>query len=121
MDLVRDVLDKRILDCDDNIVGRVDGLIMHISDDGQPRITDLSVGGSPLFARLGKWAVPTAKFFARLWGPHRKSAVRIPWSDIEHFGRDVKLTIGADDTEAMAWENWIRDHVIEKIPGSGSK
>jgi hypothetical protein len=47
--------------------------------------------------------------------------VRIPWSDIDHFGRDVKLSISCDETELMAWEDWIDDHIIMKIPGSGSK
>lgn len=121
MDLVRDVLDKRILDCDDNIIGRVDGLIITLDGNGPPRVTHLSVGGPAVFARLGQWAVAVAKFLAGLWGPRRRSPVRIPWSDIDHFGRDVKLTIGSDATEAMAWENWIGKHIIRKIPGSGSK
>ncbi len=121
MDLVREVLDKRIMDCDDNIIGRVDGLIITLSEKGQPRITELSVGGPALFARLGHWAVPLARFFAGLWGPKRRSAVRIPWSDIDHFGRDVKLTISADVAGTMAWENWIDRHIIRTIPGSGSK
>jgi hypothetical protein len=121
MDLIREVLDKRLLDRDDEIVGRVDGLIMMVEGDAQPRVTELSVGGPAVFARLGGWAVAVAKFFAAIWGPKRKSAVRIPWSDIDHFGRDVKLTIRGDDTRLLAWENWIDKHVIMKIPGSKSK
>ncbi len=121
MDLIREVLDKRILDCDDRIAGRVDGLIMQIDGSGQPRVTDLSSGGPAVFARLGGWAVALAKFFAGLWGPKRRSPVRIPWSDIDHFGRNVKLRVSCEDTKLMAWENWVGDHIIRRVPGSGSK
>jgi hypothetical protein len=121
MDLVREVLDKRLLDCDDNIVGRVDGLIMTIDGNAQPRVSELSVGGPAVFARLGGWAAALARFFAGVWGPKRRSAVRIPWSDIDHFGRDVKLTIRGDETKLLAWENWIDKYIIMKIPGSKSK
>ena len=121
MDLVREVLDKRILDRDGTIIGRVDGLIIEVDGANQPRVTQLSIGGPAVFARLGKWAVALAKFFAARWGPKRRSQVRIDWSEIDHFGRDVKLTISCEDTEAMAWEDWIDEHIIMKIPGGGSK
>ena len=121
MDLVRDVLDKRILDRGGEIVGRVDGLIMRVDGNSQPRVTELSAGGPAVFARLGGWAVPIARFFASLWGPKRRSPVRIPWSDIDHFGRDVKLTIDCAETGLLAWEDWIDDHIISRIPGSGAK
>lgn len=121
MDLVRDVLDKRLLDRDDTIIGRVDGLIIEMDGKSQPRVTQLTIGGPAVFARLGRWAVWLAKFLSARWGPGRRSPVRIPWSDIDHFGRDVKLTISREDTNAMAWEDWIADHIIRKIPGGGSK
>ena len=121
MDLIRDVLDKRLLDRDGNIIGRVDGLIMEVEGGAQPRVTQLSVGGPPVFARLGGWAARLAKALGGVWGPKRRSAVRIAWSDIGHFGRDVKLTIGGDETDALAWERWIDKHIIMKIPGGQSK
>lgn len=121
MDLVRDVLDKRLLDRDDAIIGRVDGLIIEIHGESQPRVTQLTIGGPAVFARLGKRAVALAKFFAAHWGPKRRAAVRIPWADVEHFGRDVKLNISCEDTKAMAWEDWMEEHIIARIPGGGSK
>lgn len=121
MDLVRDVLDKRLLDRDGTIIGRVDGLIIEIEGESQPRVTEMSIGGPAVFARIGHWSFSLAKFLGKHWGPKRGSPVRIPWSDIDHFGRDVKLTISCEDNEAMAWEDWIDEHIIMKIPGGGSK
>ena len=121
MDLVREVLDKRILDRDGTIIGRVDGVIIEVDGNGQPRATQLSIGGPPVFARVGKWAASLARFLAARWGPKRGGAVRIPWSDIDHFGRDIKLTISCRDTQAMAWEDWIDEHIVKKIPGGASK
>src|SRR4051812_45098555 len=121
MHLVRDVLDKRLLDRDGTIIGRVDGLIIETDGSSQPRVTGLTIGGPPLFARIGQWAVSLAKFLGAHWGPKRRSSVHIPWSEIDHFGRDVKLTISCRDNDAMAWESWIDNHIIMKIPGGGSK
>jgi hypothetical protein len=121
MDLIREVLDKRLLDSDSVIVGRVDGLIMVVDGNAQPRVTELSSGGPALFARLGRWAAALARFLAGIWGPKRRSPVRIAWSDIDHFGRDVKLKISCRETQLTAWEDWIGEHIIMKIPGSKSK
>jgi len=119
MNLVRDVLDKELLDREEEPMGRVDGLVMHIGKSSQPRITHIEVGGPvpwervhPVFARL-------AKRLALLWGPKREKRVRIPWSHVETVGRDIKLDVEAKETGAIDWEIWIARHIIERIPGSG--
>ncbi len=121
MKLVRDVLDKELLDCEDEPMGRVDGLIMHVGKTAQPHVTHIEVGGfvpwervHPVFARL-------AMRLARLWGPRRREGVRISWSHVETVGRDIKLNVEAKDTGAIDWETWIAHHIIDHIPGSGSR
>ena len=52
INLVRDVLDKKLLDNDEEEAGRVDGLVMSFGADTQPRITHIEVGGSTLAARV---------------------------------------------------------------------
>ena len=121
MKLVRDVLDKELLDREEEPMGRVDGLVMHVGKGTQPRITHIEVGGSipwervhPVFARL-------ARQLARLWGPKREGGARISWSRVETVGRDIKLDVEAKDTGAIDWEIWIARHIIERIPGSGDE
>ena len=119
MDLVRDILDKQLLDRNGKPMGRVDGLVMRVGEGSKPRITHLEIGGATLAARLHSAFEEIVKRFGRLWGPKRPQPVRIPWSRVETVGRDIKLDVEAKETGAIAWEMWIARHIIERIPGSG--
>jgi sporulation protein YlmC with PRC-barrel domain len=121
MDLVRDVLDKMLLDREDEEMGRVDGLVMQVGERSQPRITHILVGGTTLWGRLGSPFVRLAKHIAQMWGPKRREPVRIPWSHVKTIGRHIKLDVEAKETGAIAWEIWIARHIIERIPGSGGE
>jgi sporulation protein YlmC with PRC-barrel domain len=121
MDLVRDVLDKLLLDREGFPMGRVDGLVMHVGERTQPRITHIEIGGTTLWARLHPSFERIAIGLAHKWGPKRSGPVRIPWSRVETVGRDIKLDVEAKETGAIAWEIWIARHIIGRIPGSGHK
>jgi sporulation protein YlmC with PRC-barrel domain len=121
MDLVRDVLDKKLMDREEQEMGRVDGLILHLGEKTQPRITHILVGGTTLWARLHPIFARLAKRMAQMWGPKRGEPVRIPWARVETLGRNIKLDVDARKTGAIAWEIWVARHIIEHIPGSGSK
>ena len=119
MDIVRDVLDKKLFDREDCPMGRVDGLVLEFGAHSQPRITHIEIGGSTLWTRLHPVLGRLAVKLARLWGPKRPGAVRIPWSRVETTGKDIKLNVKAKDTGAIDWEIWIARHIIERIPGGG--
>ena len=121
MRLVRDVLDKKLIDRDDCKMGRVSGLLMHVSETAQPRVTHILLGGPTLWARLHPAIGRLSSKIAKLWGPGRKEAVRIPWSRVETVGRDIKLDCEGKETGALDWEIWLAKHVIERIPGGGSE
>jgi hypothetical protein len=119
MDVVRDVLDKKLLDREDYPMGRADGLVMEFGELSQPRITHIEIGGNTLWTRLHPGFGRLAIKLARMWGPKRPGAVRIPWSRVITAGRDIKLDVKAEDTGAIDWEIWIARHIIERIPGGG--
>ena len=119
MDLVRDVLDKPLIDREDCQMGRVDGLVMQFGQHSQPRITHIEIGGKALWARLHPVVAKLAAKLARKWGPQRTTPVRIPWSRVMTAGREIKLDVEAKETGAIDWEIWIARHVIERIPGGG--
>lgn len=119
MDLIRDVLDKKLVDREDCEMGCVDGLVMQFGDRSQPRITHIQIGGSTLWMRLHPGFARLAANLARMWGPKRGEPVRIPWSRVMTIGRDIKLDIRAKETGAIDWEIWIARHIIERIPGGG--
>jgi hypothetical protein len=76
MKLVRDVLDKELLDCEGEPMGRVDGLVMHAGKSSQPRITHIEIGGGAPWERVHPAFARLAKELARLWGPKRQKQVR---------------------------------------------
>ena len=121
MDLVRDVLDKRLVDREDCEMGRVDGLVMRFGEHSQPRITHIEIGGTALWTRLRPFVARFAARLARRWGPKRTTPVRIPWSRVITAGREIKLDVEAKETGAIDWEIWIARHIIERIPGSGTR
>ena len=121
MNLVRDVLDKELLDRGGEPMGRADGLVMHVGKSSQPRVTHIEIGAPALWERVHPAFARFVRRAARLWGPKRHEQVRIPWSRVKTLGRDIKLDVEAKETGAIDWEIWIARHVIEHIPGSGSE
>jgi hypothetical protein len=119
MDLVRDVLDKKLIDREDCEMGRVDGLVMQFGEDSQPRITHIEIGGKTLWMRLHPAFARLAIKLSKLWGPKRDGPVRIPWSRVMTTGKQIKLDVEAKETGAIDWEIWIARHIIERIPGGG--
>lgn len=120
MHVVREVLDKELLDREDKPMGRVDGLILHVGKESQPRITHIVVGGPTLWNRVHPALGRLSHRLNGWWGPKNPDAVRIPWSRVRVVGRDIKLAIKATDSGAVEWELWIAQHIIQRIPGSGS-
>ena len=121
MKLVRDVLDKKLTDREDCEMGRVSGVVMHVGERSQPRITHVLVGGKTMWMRIHPSIAALAAALAKRWGPKRDEPVRIPWSRVETVGKDVKLDVKARDTGALDWEIWVAEHIIEKIPGGGKQ
>ena len=119
--VVRDVLDKKLFDEDDEEMGRVDGLVMQVGDRTQPRITHIEIGGATLGARIHPAFARLSRWLASMWGPKRQGPVRIPWSKVTHLGKSIRVDVEARDTGAIDWEIWLARHVIERIPGGGKE
>ena len=121
MDLIRDVLDKKLTDQEDCEMGRVSGLLMEFGESTQPHITHILIGGEALWDRVHPTLGKLAARLARLWGPKREGPVKIPWSRVQTVGKDVKLDVKAKETGALDWEIWVAKNIIERIPGGGSE
>ena len=122
VDIVRDFLDKQLVDSEGTKMGRADGIVLEISGDGQPRIDHLELGFAVLARRLHpraeKWLLALRK---RLNSPRKSARQIVPWSkvmDITH--EHIQLDVKAIDTPALDWERWLRDRIVSKIPGSGA-
>jgi hypothetical protein len=119
--LARDVLDKRVISADGELIGRVDGIRLEVDGDGRASLAELCIGGSVATRRIGPVAAWLADKLRAHFGPSRRSATRIAWRDVAHLGRDVKVRLPLADTDARRWERWLDAHIIRRIPGGRTK
>lgn len=114
-----DLLDRQIVDADDELVGKVDDLDFTDPDEGDsPKLTALLLGpeayGRRLGGRVGSWVAATAKRLGRADEP-----IRIPVDLIDDLGTSIKLNVRLSDLERVERvDHWLRDHFIGRIPGA---
>ena len=113
MNLVNDVLDQQVIDCRGEKSGKVDGIALEIRDGQAPRVAYLDIGTTALARRL---SLRLERWLLRM--RHQPKPFRVPWSKVKLVDISVNLTIDADDYGAFAIENWLRDHIIRRIPGN---
>jgi sporulation protein YlmC with PRC-barrel domain len=122
LDLVRDVLDKQIVDEDDNEMGRVDGIAVEIRNGEPPRVDHLELGFSVLAERLHPRLEGWLRKIRDRWSVRRSGRYSIPWERVEEVNvHHVKAKVKADQTPAFDWERWLRKNVVKKIPGGEEK
>jgi sporulation protein YlmC with PRC-barrel domain len=119
--LIRDVLDKKLVDREQCDMGRVSGLVMYVGERSQPHISHILIGGPTLWMRVHPALARFSNRLAQLWGPKQKGPVRISWTRVKTVGRDIKLDVEAREVGALDWEIWIAQHIIEHIPGGGKE
>ncbi len=122
MDVIRDVLDHQLVDNNQVKMGRVDGIVIELRDGYPPRLAYIEVGlpslARRLHPRLERWVAALQS----KWGARQGESFRIPWSQVRDFnvgGIDIEVDLEAEATPALAWEEWLREHVIKRIPGAG--
>ncbi|MER9605249.1 hypothetical protein [Mesorhizobium sp. M0243] len=119
MKLLRDLLDKQVVDREQIKIGKVDGLVAELRPGKPPRIIAIELGSITLARRLGagpgRWM---ARLVVKLGGKQHGEPHRIAWHKVKDIGIDVEFDIDVRETSIFAWQDWLRDHVIGRIPGA---
>ena len=119
MHLVRDVLDKQIVDRNQVKIGKVDGIVARLRQGKPPRVIAVEIGSIALARRLGplpgRWMAILA---AKLGGERHAKPHRVAWSKARDIGLDIEFDIDVRKTAIFDWQVWLRDHIISKIPGA---
>jgi sporulation protein YlmC with PRC-barrel domain len=118
MELGRDILDQQVIDRKCELMGKVDGIVLELPDGKAPRVARLVIGGGAAVRRLHPGFAAWLVRWRRRWGPKNDLPLEVPWSKVMKIGVDVKVDLDAEGTPALAWEHWIRDHIIARIPGA---
>lgn len=114
--LVRDLLDKKVVDRDGREMGRVDGVIVEVAAATPPRVTAIEIGPSILFRRvrpfLGAWMAG----LERALGLDAGRPLRIPFEAILEIRDHVRVDVAANETPAATLERRLRN-VFGALPG----
>ena len=120
MHVIRDLLDKQLLDRDGVPFARVDAVVAEVRDGAPPRVLELQLGFVPLARRLGAWAERWAEAMHKRWSVRRSARYAVPWEDVtEVHMHHISIGRRAEKTAGFDWERWLRRNVIDRIPGSG--
>jgi hypothetical protein len=116
--MIRDVLDKQLVDRQQRKMGKVDGIVVELRDGKPPRLAYITVGATTLAQRLHPRLAQWLAALARQWGIGRGEPFRILWSQVRDIGIDVEVDLDVEQTPVLAWERWLSKHVIGRIPGA---
>ena len=118
MELGARVLDQQVIDRNGIPMGRVDGIVLEVRAGSAPRVARIVVGGPTLLRRISPTLAQRAERWRTRWGPRERGGVEVPWSKVIKLGIDVKVDLEAEKTPATAWERWVRERIIGRIPGA---
>ena len=114
--LVADVLDQQLVDAKKTKLGKIDGLVIVLREGKPPRVAYIECGAPVLARRLGRWCERLALALNRRFGVREKPRYRIPWSKVKSI--DIDVVVDVDEHPLLAWEEWLREHVVGRIPFS---
>ncbi len=112
--LMRGLVDNQLVDSQGERITKVAGVEAELREGARPVVRALLVGPEPMARRIGP---RVGRLVQWITGGRRE--VRIPWERVENVGPDVKLNVAASATGATHAEDWVREKIIDKIPGSG--
>jgi hypothetical protein len=106
------LLDRQIHDNRNVPIGTVDD----ISLDGPTIGEDIAPGArAPLVTGLVSGRVLATRIFGGRPPPFRLTY--IDWGLVETLGTIVKLRVNGEEFDSMWLENWLRRHIVGRIPG----
>ena len=117
LDLIRDVLDKEVVDRHGREMGRVDSIVVELGPNAPPRVTAIELGPAVLAYRVRPIFGRLMSALEHALGIDAGRPLRIPFGDILSIHDHVKVDRAFGETVAAALERRLRPWV-SSIPGS---
>ena len=117
MDLVRDLLDKIVVDRNGRELGRVDTIIFEMRDDGPPIVAAFEIGLIAIAERLHPVLGRCARAIELVAGIDGDRPARIPCSKILEVDANVTVDLTASEVASLAFEQRAR-RLVGSLPGS---
>ncbi|EJC83239.1 hypothetical protein Rleg4DRAFT_7040 [Rhizobium leguminosarum bv. trifolii WSM2297] len=116
--LIRDVLDKQMVDKEQNRIGKADGLVLSLSDGDAPKVAFIEMGSLTLSRRLGYRSHRFLRWLYRTAGADdNATAFRVPWEKVRNVAIDIEVNVDRRETPLEQCQDWLKRHVITRIPG----
>src|SRR5437773_8761270 len=117
MHLIRDILDKQLVDHRREPMGMADGLLVEMRDDQPPRVVAIESGLPVLAGRIHPRLEGIVRAIGRRFGVRRGQIYRVPWSRVKRHEVEIELSgVEARNSPATAWERWLARHVTRYVP-----
>ena len=119
---VLELLDRQLVDREGRLVGKVDDIEFAIDDEPEalPRVTALVAGLGALANHIGGdtgHALAAAE--RRLAARRDRQPSRVDIATVREIGSAIELDADGEDLDTNRGERWVRDVIIDKIPGAG--
>jgi sporulation protein YlmC with PRC-barrel domain len=119
--LIRDVLDKQMVDKAQNRIGKADGIVLSLSDGNAPEVAFIEMGSLTLSRRLGRRPYRWMLWIRRAVRAEGTAEVfRVPWARVIDVGVDIEVDVDRRETPLERCQEWLKQHVINRIPGGKS-
>jgi hypothetical protein len=115
------LLDRQIIDAAGLMAGNVDDLEMSFPEEGTgpPIVTAIYAGPGALARRIGGRLGSWIESVHQRLHPHPDPGpARIPFGVVKRINDHVDLSLGKADLEVDRLERWVRERIIDKIPGA---
>ncbi len=117
MDLKRDWLDRRLVDCNGRNMGRIDDIVLTLCAGAPPRAAAIEVGPTALAEGLPALFRRVVMFFARRTGRHHTPS-RIAMLHLRDTGPSIDVDFDGEVSGVLAWEAFLRERVVKRLPGA---
>ena len=121
LDVNVDLLDRQVVDSEDVPLCKVDDLRFERGEDGRWRVSEILVGPGALGDRFrGQLGAVLTGIHRRMRGLSEPRPPGIEWRNVLRLDSDVRLSVPRDglSSDLDPLEQWLRDHIVERIPGS---
>jgi len=118
---VLELLDRQLVDETGRLVGKVDDVEFELPDDpdGLPRVTALLAGLGALANHIGGDAgAALAAAERRLAARRDQHPSRVDIEAVRDIASAIELGTDGLDLDTNRGERWVRDVIIDKIPGA---
>ncbi len=115
-----ELLDRQMVDPDGRMAGNVDDLELRFPDGGGPPFVSAVLAGPGALANRigGRLGRSVARIHARLRDCHLEGPARIDFGHVRSIGSDIEVTVPHQELETHRFERWVREGIVEKIPGN---